>query len=192
MRENGGTEPKCPPGAWPFALCGAVVVSVAGLVASLMGYGPFARDRAVRFKKSIYVDAPVDSVEEFLKLPSNWGRLYPHFAVTDVDLAPGFVGSSARFTVREFGMHLEGGVEVTGFVPGHRIGIRESGFCEGEYAFTFEPDGEGTRVTSAGAYTHARHWPIPLIGRTWEWLVLKGEGREAMTLLRMLKAELER
>lgn len=190
MPDKSRQHAKCR--VWPWVLFGAAIVSVAGLVRSrVTGRGPFACDRGVPFSHSIHVDVPVEKAFDFMKDPSNWESLHPAFAVRDVNLTPEFVGSSLAFVVREHGMHFEGRMEWTDFVPGERIGIRETGFCEGTYAWTFEPEGPGTKITTAGEYTHARVWPIPLVGRVWEWLVLKGEAREAKSPLRMVKSRLE-
>lgn len=177
---------------WPWVLGGAAIVSIAGLACSGMrGRGPFARDHGVSFRHSIHVDVPVEKAFNFMRDPLNWESLHPAFAVRDANLTPEFVGSSLAFAVVEHRMRFEGRMEWTEFVPNERIGIKETGFCEGAYAWTFEPEGQGTKITTAGEYTHARVWPIPLAGRVWEWLVLKGEAREAKAPLRMVKARLE-
>lgn len=60
--------------------------------------------------RSITIDAPVDAVFDYAL---DVGRLWKvkDVALTDVDIKPGGVGTSARMFTHLSALHLEGGIE---------------------------------------------------------------------------------
>jgi uncharacterized protein YndB with AHSA1/START domain len=137
--------------------------------------------------RSITIDAPVDAVFDFA---SDIGQLWhsKDVALKDVDIKPDGVGTSARIWSHALGFHLEGGLEYTEVVPGQRIVAQVHFFAEKPtWTFTFEPAGDGTKVTAEGEWTVR----MPVVGRPIEAMMVKEHEPFLDEMLANLKAGVE-
>ena len=137
--------------------------------------------------RSITVDAPLDTVFDYAL---DVGRLWhvKDVALTEVDVKPAGVGTSARMYTHLLAFHVEGGIEYTEVVPGERIVAQVHFFAEKPtWTFSFAPDDGGTRVTATGEWT----LNVPVVGRPIENMMVKGHEPMLEALLRNLKTEVE-
>jgi uncharacterized protein YndB with AHSA1/START domain len=137
--------------------------------------------------RSILIDAPVHTVFE---VASDISRLWnvKDVALTEVDVKPDGVGTSARLYSHLLGFHLEGGIEYTEVVPDRRIVAQVHFFAEKPtWTFTFESAEHGTRVTATG------EWDVklPVVGRPVEKMMVKEHEPFAGELLFSLKTQVE-
>jgi uncharacterized protein YndB with AHSA1/START domain len=139
--------------------------------------------------RSITIDAPVDAVFDYAL---DVGRLWKvkDVALTDVDIKPGGVGTSARMYTHLWALHIEGGIEYTEVVPGERIVARVVDFVvvdEPTWTFTFAPAAGGTTVTVTGEWTVK----VPAVGKPIETMMVKGHEPMLEALLANLKTQVE-
>lgn len=138
-------------------------------------------------KRSITIDAPVDTVfDAALDIRQLWN--VKDVALTNVDIRPDGVGTSARLYTHLLGFHLEGGIEYTEVVPGERIIAQVHFFAEKpRWTFAFEPADDGTKVTAEG------HWDVnlPVVGKPIEQIMVKEHEPFAEEVLAGLKAQVE-
>jgi uncharacterized protein YndB with AHSA1/START domain len=137
--------------------------------------------------RSIKIDAPVGTVFDFaLDLQRFW--VAKDVAMTEVDLKPDGVGSSARLYTHLLGFHLEGGLEYTEVIPGERIVAQVHFFAEKPtWTFTFEPADGGTKVSAEG------EWIVkfPVVGRPIEGMMVKEHEPFLEEMLAHLKTQVE-
>lgn len=87
--------------------------------------------------------------------------------MTDVDVKPEGVGTSARLNTHLLGFRLEVGVEYGEVIPGQRVVAQVHFFAEKPtWRFTFEPADGGTKVT-------AEDVKIPVVGKPIEKMMVK-------------------
>ena len=112
---------------------------------------------------SIHIDAPVGEVFSCVRDPSNFNQLMPGVTFSDVSLKPDGVGTAYRFETRVAGLPIRGRGEYTEVTPDRHIHDDTTVASEGSFDWTFEPEGDGARVT----ITHlpGRYWGLPVIGR---------------------------
>ena len=137
--------------------------------------------------RSITVDAPVDTVFAFAL---DIGRLWKmkDVALTEVDIKPDGVGTSARLYTHLLGFHVEGGVEYTEVIPGERIVAQVHFFAEKPtWRFTFEPADGGTKVT-AGAEWIVK---VPVVGKPIEGMMVKEHAPYVEAMLANIKTQVE-
>lgn len=138
-------------------------------------------------KRSITIDAPVDRVFDIALDISRLWRV-KDVALTEVDIKPEGVGTSARMFSHVLGFHIEGGLEYTEVVPGQRIVAQVHFFAENPtWTFTFEPADGGTKVTAEGYWT----LKVPVVGRPIEGMMVKEHEPFADELLANLKTQAE-
>jgi uncharacterized protein YndB with AHSA1/START domain len=137
--------------------------------------------------RSIQVDAPVETVFDFaLDIGQLWK--WKDVALTDIDLKPKGVGTSARMFTHLLGFHLEGGVEYTEVVPGQRIVAQVHFFAEKPtWTFTFAPAGDGTKVTAEGEWVVQ----VPVVGKPIEAMMVKEHEPYVEAMLANLKTQVE-
>ena len=137
--------------------------------------------------RSIVINAPVDSVFDFaLDIRQLWNA--KDVALTDVDIKPEGVGTSARLYSHLLGFHLEGGVEYTEVVPGQRIVAQAHWFTEKPtWTFTFEPADGGTRMTAQGEWDVK----VPVVGKPIEKMLVKEHEPFVEEMLANLKTQVE-
>ena len=138
-------------------------------------------------KRSITIDAPVDTVfAAALDIRRLWD--VKDVALTEVDIKPDGVGTSARMFSHVLGFHLEGGLEYTEVVPGERIVAQVHFFAEKPtWTFTFEPADGGTTMTAVG------EWDVrlPVVGRPIEGMLVKEHEPFVDELLANFKTQME-
>jgi hypothetical protein len=137
--------------------------------------------------RTIMVDAPVGTVFDFAL---DIGRLWKatDVALTDVDIKPEGVGTSARLYTHLLGFHLEGGVEYVEVVPRQRLVARVHFFAEKPtWRFTFEPADGGTKVTAEGEWDMR----FPVVGKPLERMMVKEHEPFLDGMLANLKAQVE-
>ncbi len=137
--------------------------------------------------RSITIDAPVDTVFDFAL---NIGRFWKwkDVALTDVDIKPDGVGTSARMHTHLLGFHVEGGVEYTEVIPGQRIVALVHFFAEKPtWRFTFEPADGGTTVTAEGEWIVK----VPVVGKRIEGMMVKEHEPYLEAMLANLKTQVE-
>ncbi|GAB3019636.1 hypothetical protein GCM10011376_29000 [Nocardioides flavus (ex Wang et al. 2016)] len=137
--------------------------------------------------RSIIIDAPVDTVFDFaLDINQLWKA--KDVALTEVDIEPGGVGTSARLNSHLLGFHLEGGVEYTEVVPGQLIVAQAHWFMEKPtWRFTFEPADGRTKVTAEGEWD----MKVPVVGKPIEKMMVKEHEPFLEEMLANLKAQVE-
>lgn len=137
--------------------------------------------------RSVIIDAPVDTVFDVaLDIRRLWN--VKDVALSEVDIKPEGVGTSARLYSHLLGFHLEGGLEYTEVVPGQRIVAQVHWFAEKPmWRFTFEPAEGGTKVTAEGEW----NVKMPVVGKPIETMLVKEHEPFVEEMLANLKAEVE-
>lgn len=138
-------------------------------------------------RKSILLNSPVEEVFAFVENPSNMPDVWPSLErVTDVERQPNG-GYSCNYIYRIAGMRFEGHTDLVEHVPNQRIVTRSKIGMEGIVRWTFQPEGNGTRLTIEAEYIV----PMPLVGKIAAALLVHPNEREAETLLTNIKAKQE-
>lgn len=137
--------------------------------------------------RDIMIDAPIDTVFDYaLDVRHLWNS--KEVTLTDVDIKPEGVGTSARLHTHLLGFGLEGGVEYTEVDPGQRIVAQVHFFAEKPtWTFSFAPADGGTRATLEGEW----EVKVPVLGKPVEKMMVKEHGPFAEELLANLKTQVE-
>ncbi len=139
--------------------------------------------------RSVTVDAPVDTVFEYALDVSRLWKV-KDVALTDVDIKPEGVGTSARMYSHLLALHIEGRIEYTEVLPGERIVAQVVDFLvvdEPTWTFTFKPVKGGTKVTATGEWAVK----VPVVGKRIESMMVKGHEQMLDMLLDNLKTQVE-
>ena len=137
--------------------------------------------------RSITIAAPVDTVFDFALDISRLWR-WKDVALTDVEIKPEGVGTSARMYTHLLGFHVEGGLEYTEVIPGQRIVAQVHFFAEKPtWTFTFEPADGGTKVTAEGEW----NVKVPVLGAPIEGMLVKEHEPYVEAMLANLKTQVE-
>jgi carbon monoxide dehydrogenase subunit G len=101
------------------------------------------------YEHSLHIEAPVATVFDFFRDPSNWAALAAADGVEfiDVVVTREGVGTHYAWRARLLGLRLEGLNVFTDVVPDRLITDRSSSSLEGTWSYRFEPEGAGTRLT---------------------------------------------
>ena len=116
-------------------------------------------------KKSVHVDAPVEKVFDYVKDPVHFYAAMPagkheENVLGDVKVTPEGVGTTSKWTSREFGIKVISGVLTRQeYVVNERIVDRSS--TGPIWTWTLEPDGAGTTLTLDYEYSTR----IPLVDK---------------------------
>jgi len=147
----------------------------------------------IRVEESVHVDAPRESVFEFMDDPGNQAVITP--SITDIrnvePLDDG--GKRLDYTYTMAGIDLDGTLETPTYEPGERIVFgMDQGPLSGTITWTFADeagdDGEpGTRVTYAADY----ELPSKVVERAARPFVERYNERELRTTLENLKDRFE-
>ncbi len=98
--------------------------------------------------KSTTVAAPVDKVFEIVDDPANFPKYVPNVQdVVDVHRSPGRIGDSFRVIYKVLGVTFDEKFTVTDHERHNRIKSTFSGGMTGTFAWTFEPQGEGSKIS---------------------------------------------
>ncbi len=140
-----------------------------------------------KLTRSITIDAPVEKVFDYaLDITNLWK--FKDVALTDVDIKPDGVGTSARMYTHFLAFHMEGGVEYTEVVPERRIVAQVHFFMEKPtWTFTFEAVDGGTTMTAEGEW----HTGVPVVGRPMESMMVREHEPFIDELLANVKAQVE-
>jgi uncharacterized protein YndB with AHSA1/START domain len=138
-------------------------------------------------QRSTTVSAPVGTVFDVaLDVARLW--TWEDVTLSDVDLKPEGVGTSARIHSRFLGFDLQGTVEYTEVVPGERIVAKVHFFAERPtWTFTFAAVEAGTEVTAEGDWTVN----VPLVGSPIEKMMVKEHAAGLESMLANLKTQVE-
>ena len=100
-------------------------------------------------KVSYHIEAPVETVFDFFKDPSNQVDYRPFSAmeVHDAKMTKEGVGTYYSWSVKMFGIPVNGFEVFTDLVPNEHITEKSSNAMVGTWDYTFEPEGSGTKVT---------------------------------------------
>ena len=101
--------------------------------------------------QSTVINAPVDTVFTFLSDPTNWMKAFPGDSdVTQLDIKPDGVGTSARWSAKTWGVPMHVTHEYRDVVPNKRIVSKAS--VGPVITFSLEPvNGSGTELTVESA-----------------------------------------
>ncbi len=138
-------------------------------------------------KISCYIDAPVETVFDFFKDPSNQVD-YPPFSdmeVHDLKMTKEGVGTYYSWSVKMFGIPIEGFEVFTDFVPNKHITEKSSNAMVGNWEYTFEPEGSGTKVTLE--HRQRSLWALPPLKNLMDFAM----PRMSRSFIEAVKAELE-
>ena len=99
-------------------------------------------------KLSYYIDAPVESVFNFFKDPSNQVdyRPFSDMEVHDAKMTKEGVGTHYSWSVKMAGIPVQGFEVITDFVPNKRLTEKSSNAMVCTWDYIFEPEGSGTKV----------------------------------------------
>ncbi len=97
-------------------------------------------------KKSFYVDAPVETVFDYIKDP-NQQREAALYDLHDVTVTKEGVGTHFTWSRKVAGLRFEGFEVLTEVVPNKHIAERSSVALAGRWEYDLEPEGTGTRLT---------------------------------------------
>jgi hypothetical protein len=97
-------------------------------------------------KKSFYVDAPVETVFDFISDP-NRQREVALYDLHDVKVTKEGVGTQFTWSFKVAGLRFEGFEVFTDVVPNKHIAERSSVAMAGRWEYDFAPEGKGTRLT---------------------------------------------
>jgi uncharacterized protein YndB with AHSA1/START domain len=137
--------------------------------------------------KSIVIQAPAEKIFAYVNDPYNLPEFWPSMLeVKDVKRLPNG-GTSCKFAYKMAGIRLEAFMEDTECVLNQRTVSKVSGGIEAWTTFTYEPVGQGTKVTLEDEYKV----PVPVIGKLAEAVILKINEQEGLTVLANLKARME-
>lgn len=138
-------------------------------------------------KMSYHIDAPVESVFDFFKDPSNQVDSAPFSAmkVHDAKETKEGVGSFYSWSVKMLGIPVEGFEVFTDFVPNKRITEKSSNAMVGTWEYTFEPEGSGTKLTLE--HRQRSFWAVPPLRNLADYVTPRLTG----SFIKAVKADLE-
>ena len=137
--------------------------------------------------KHIVINAPVEKIFAYMNDPDNLLGIYPSMLeVKDVQLLPNG-GASFKFIYKVAGIHMEGFSEDTEFGLNQRTVSKVSGGFEGWVTLLYEASSQGTKVTLENEYI----FPVPLVGKLAESVLIKLNEQENEAVLANLKVRME-
>ena len=96
-------------------------------------------------------------------------------------------GASFKFVYKVAGIQLEGSSEDTDFVINQRTVSKVGGGIEGWVTLLYEAASQGTKVSLENEYI----FPVPLVGKLAESVLIKLNEQENEAVLANLKARME-
>jgi len=136
--------------------------------------------------RSITINAPPDKVFAYIANPMNQPEWMPSM-IEVKDVTGEGVGATHKWVYKLAGLRFEGEDTCTEYAPNEKIVTRTKGGISSTWAYTFVPEGEGTRLNLEIEYTI----PVPVLGRVAERLALSQNEREADPGMANIKARLE-
>ena len=99
-------------------------------------------------KRSIHIEAPVETVFSAFKDPAKLWDLMPiHTQLDDVKVTEDGVGTYESWHGKIAGLPVRGFEVLTDVVPNRHITSRSSNAMVGKWVYDFEPEGSGTKLT---------------------------------------------
>ena len=140
-----------------------------------------------KMQRSVFVRAPVDKIFGFMDQPATLPEIWPGLIeATDVQRLPNG-GKQWRWTYKMAGLPYKGASEDLEWVENRRVVSKTIGGIDSTFVWTYEPEGEGTRVTVEVEYTI----PLPVLGKLAEALVVKLNENDMDALLKNMKKRME-
>jgi uncharacterized membrane protein len=140
-----------------------------------------------KIEKSIVIDAPVEKVFAFMAEPNNLLEIWPSLLeVRNVEPLPNG-GYCYDWTYKMAGLRFEGRAEWIEFVKDRRVVDRNESGIPSTFVWTYQPEGDGTRVTVNAEYSI----PGAALGHLAEPIIHKMNEHEADIILANLKARME-
>ena len=138
-------------------------------------------------KMSFYIDAPVESVFDFFKDPNNQIESPPFsdMKVQDAKMTKEGVGTHYSWSIKMFGIPVNGFEVITDFEPNKHITEKSSNAMVGTWDYRFEPEGSGTKVTME--HRQRSLWAVPPLRNLTDFVT----PRLSRSFIKAVKAELE-
>ena len=137
--------------------------------------------------KSISIKSPVEKIFNYISEPTNLPEIWPSLIeIKDVQRLPDGKTKN-RWVYKMAGIRLEGTSDGVESVPNQRIVSKTKGGVESTQTWTFQPEGDGTKVTFEVEYTV----PIPVLGKLAEAIIVKMNEHEGEVILANLKIRME-
>ncbi len=136
--------------------------------------------------RSVVLNTPVEKVFSYIRNPVNEMEFIP--SITDIrDVQGQGVGDKYGWTYKMMGVSMKGESEIIESKANELYVSKSSGGIVSTWTWTFEPEGDGTRLGITVDYTI----PVPVLGKVGERLVLRQTEREADYAMANLKDILE-
>lgn len=140
-----------------------------------------------KIERSILINAPVEKVFEYHSDPRNSPEYWPSFIeVKDIEELPDG-GAKYSWVYKMAGIRLTGSTSTIEFEENKLLSVKSEGGIDSTFTYTYEPEGDGTRLGLAVEYIV----PVPVLGKLAESFILKMNEREADTVMENLKGILE-
>lgn len=140
-----------------------------------------------KIEKSIFINAPLEKVFNFMAEPSNVLEIWPGLLeINNVQPLPNG-GTCYDWAYKMAGVRFTGQTETTEFIKDQRIVTRSEGGIPNTGVWTYQPEDGGTRLTVAVEYTV----PSSLLGRLAEPVIHQMNEHEGDVILANLKARME-
>ncbi len=140
-----------------------------------------------KIEKTIVIQSPVEKVFAFMAEPNNLLEIWPSLLeIRNVEPLPNG-GYCYDWTYKMAGLRFEGRAEWIEFVKDQRVVDRNERGIPSTFVWTYQPEGDGTRVTVCVEYSI----PGAAVGRLAEPVIQKMNEHEAGTILANLKARME-
>lgn len=97
-------------------------------------------------KRSVHIEAPVKTVFEFLKDPEK-DQGFMGYRIDDMKVTKEGVGTYYSWHAKIVGLPIRGFDVYTEFIPDKHVTERSSNPMVGTWAYDFEPEGSGTKLT---------------------------------------------
>ena len=139
-------------------------------------------------KLSYYIDAPVESVFDFMKDPGKTADIGPFtLQVPEVKMTKEGTGTYMSWRVKVVGVPIEGFDVFTDVVPNKRIVEKSSNAMVGTWEYTFEPEGSGTKLTME--HRPRSLWAVPPLKQLVDYGTVRMSGRYVEELKSRIEAE---
>ncbi len=135
-------------------------------------------------RRSLHIEAPVETVFGYFKDPANWRDIMPG-EMPEMKVTKDGIGTFVSWRFKVAGIPIEGFQVLTDVVPNRHITERSSSAAFGTWDYTFEPEGSGTQVTMT--VRPGSFWRFPPFAQFVAW----GESRMADRLMPIFKAKIE-
>jgi len=140
-----------------------------------------------KLTKSVFISAPPEKPFSYIDDPTNLPEIWPSFVeAKDVERLP-TGGSKFGWTYKMAGIRFDGTTDTIEYEANQRIVTQNEGGVSSVITWTFELQGDGTKVTFEADYTVN----LPMLRKLAESVLVKANEQEAETLLANLKSKIE-